>query len=130
MHAELFWRSARQIRDAAVATMVPASQAPADREAAAPRRGLATGIRRCTKAPTDHTKSELLNRWLSLAANIGVMGGLVLVAIRINQNTGIAQAQILNDYHLADMQLELAMMAENPAQSWEKAVYMLICIAV
>jgi hypothetical protein len=68
-------------------------------------------------------KSEQLNRWLSLAANIGVIGGLVLVAIQINQNTRITQAQILNDYYLADMQLELAMMGESPAESWVKAVY-------
>ncbi len=47
----------------------------------------------------------------------------LLVAIQINQNTRITQAQILNDYYLADMQLELAMMGENPAESWVKAVY-------
>jgi len=68
-------------------------------------------------------KSEPVNRWLSLAANIGVIGGLVLVAVQINQNTQITQAQILNDYYLADMELELAMMGENPVESWVKAVY-------
>lgn len=67
--------------------------------------------------------SERLNRWLSFAANIGVIAGLVLVAIQINQNTEITKAQIANDYFLADMALELAMMGENPAYSWNKAVY-------
>ena len=67
--------------------------------------------------------SERVNRWLTLAANLGVIAGLVLVAIQINQNTQITKAQIANDYFLADMALELAMMGENPAHSWNKAVY-------
>jgi hypothetical protein len=64
-----------------------------------------------------------INPWLSLAANIGVIAGLVLVALQINQNTEITKAQIANDYFLADMNLELAMMGEDPASSWVKAVY-------
>jgi hypothetical protein len=67
--------------------------------------------------------SEKISRWLTLAANVGVIAGLVLVAIQINQNTQITKAQIANDYFLADMELELAMMGEHPAHSWNKAVY-------
>jgi len=63
------------------------------------------------------------NRWLTLVANIGVIAGLVLVAAQINQNTQITKAQIANDYFLADMDLELAMMGDDPANSWAKAVY-------
>ena len=63
------------------------------------------------------------NPWLSFAANIGVIAGLVLVAVQINQNTEITKAQIENDYFLADMNLELAMMGDDPASSWVKAVY-------
>ena len=48
------------------------------------------------------------NRWLTLSANIGVIAGLILIA---------------NDYYLADMDLELAMMGEDPTRSWTKAVY-------
>jgi hypothetical protein len=64
-----------------------------------------------------------LGRWLTLAANIGVIAGLILVAVQINQNTAITKAQIANDYYIADMELELAMMGENPADSFNKAVY-------
>ena len=64
-----------------------------------------------------------LNQWLSFAANIGVVVGLILVAIQIKQNTRITRAQITNDYYLADMELELAMMGENPAIPWTKSVY-------
>jgi len=64
-----------------------------------------------------------INRWLTLAANVGVLAGLVLVSLQIRQNTAITRAQIENDYFLADMQLELAMMGEDPAASWITAVY-------
>jgi hypothetical protein len=66
---------------------------------------------------------EKINRWLTLLANLGVLGGLILVALQIRQNTAITRAQVTNDYFLADMQLELTMMGENPAASWIKAVY-------
>lgn len=67
--------------------------------------------------------SDKLGRWLTLAANLGVIAGLILVAVQINQNTAITKAQIANDYYLADMTLELAMMGENPADSFNKAIY-------
>jgi len=67
--------------------------------------------------------TDKLNRWLTLAANIGVLSGLILVAIQIGQNTEIAKAQLANDYYLADMELELGMMGEDPVTSWVKAVY-------
>ena len=67
--------------------------------------------------------TDKVNRGLTLAANVGVLGGLILVAFQINQNTQIAKAQITNDYYLADMELELAMMGDDPVISWTKAVY-------
>ena len=36
---------------------------------------------------------EKLNRWLTLLANIGVLAGIVFLAIEINQNTNIMKAQ-------------------------------------
>lgn len=59
----------------------------------------------------------------AVLANIGVLAGLVLVAVQISQNSEIARAQLENDYYLADMQLELAMMGDAPLASWIKAVY-------
>lgn len=64
-----------------------------------------------------------LGQTVSTLANIGVLAGLILVALQISQNTDIARAQLANDYYLADMQLELAMMGESPVDSWTKAVY-------
>ena len=67
--------------------------------------------------------TKKVNDWLTFSANLGVITGLILVAVQINQNTQITKAQIANDYYLADMTLELAMMGDNPAKSWIKAVY-------
>ena len=39
-------------------------------------------------------KSEKLNSWLSLGANLGVVFGLVLLIVEIGQNTEMMQAQI------------------------------------
>jgi len=64
-----------------------------------------------------------ISQTISLLANFGVLAGLLLVAIQISQSTDIAKAQLENDYYLADMQLELAMMGESPVTSWVKAVY-------
>lgn len=47
--------------------------------------------------------TEKLGRGLTLAANLGVIAGLILVAVQINQNTQITKAQIANDYFLAGM---------------------------
>jgi hypothetical protein len=68
-------------------------------------------------------KKISLGQTVSVLANVGVLAGLLLVAIQIDQNTDIARAQLENDYYLADMQLELSMMGEAPAKSWIKAVY-------
>jgi len=48
---------------------------------------------------------------------------LILVAAQIKRNTEITKAQVENDWFMADMQLELAMMGENPAASWIRAVH-------
>ena len=67
--------------------------------------------------------SDTISRWLQITANLGVIGGLILVAVQINQSVEITKAQMINDYHIADMQLEMKMMGEEPIQSWVKAVY-------
>lgn len=64
-----------------------------------------------------------LGQSVATLANIGVLCGLILVAIQINQSTAIARAQLENDYYLADMQLELAMMGGSPVDAWTTAVY-------
>jgi hypothetical protein len=66
---------------------------------------------------------DRINRWSTAISNVALLGGLVLVAVQIRQNTAITRAQLMNDYYLADMQLELAMMGEDPAASFTRAVF-------
>jgi hypothetical protein len=66
---------------------------------------------------------DRINRWSTAISNIALLAGLVLVAVQIHQNTAITRAQLMNDYYLADMQLELAMMGDDPAASFTKAVF-------
>jgi len=40
-------------------------------------------------------KSERLERWISLGANIGVLAGIVFLAIEIQQNTETTRAQMI-----------------------------------
>jgi hypothetical protein len=41
--------------------------------------------------------SERLNRWLTLVANAGVLVGIALVAVELNQNRQMIQAQTRNE---------------------------------
>ena len=68
-------------------------------------------------------KSIKVESWISIAANVGVIIGLVLVFIQIKQNTDITKAQIKADYHLHDMALELKMMGDHPVASFTKSLY-------
>jgi hypothetical protein len=64
-----------------------------------------------------------VNKIVGTLANMGVIVGLVLVAYQINQAIEITRAQLINDYYIADMQLEMKMMGENPGESFAKAVF-------
>ena len=40
-------------------------------------------------------KTDKLNSWLSLGANVGVVVGLVLLVLEMRQNTDMMEAQIM-----------------------------------
>lgn len=61
--------------------------------------------------------------WLQIAGNFGLIAGLVLVAIQINQNTEIARAQLVSESYRAQMEVPLALMGEEPAKSWSRAIH-------
>lgn len=42
-------------------------------------------------------KTKNLNQWLTLAANFGVLVGLILLIAELNQNSTLMRAQIFND---------------------------------
>lgn len=49
--------------------------------------------------------TETVNRWLTLAANIGVLAGIVLLAYELNQNRKMMMAETHRDIALAAMEI-------------------------
>ena len=41
--------------------------------------------------------AEDLNRWLTLGANLGVLIGIILLTVELNQNSTLMRAQIFNE---------------------------------
>ena len=59
--------------------------------------------------------------WLQMVGNLGLIIGLVLVAVQIKQNNDLAKAQLLSDGWLASAQWSIAQFGENPAASISRA---------
>ncbi len=51
--------------------------------------------------------TEKLSHWVSILSNIGLLAGLILVAIQINQNTDLARTEMVSRGYEFSM-LELA----------------------
>jgi hypothetical protein len=46
--------------------------------------------------------SDRINRWLTLGANVGVLVGIILLVLELNQNSVLMRAQIFNDLSVAN----------------------------
>ena len=66
--------------------------------------------------------SNQLNRWLTLAANIGVLAGIVFLALEIRQNSDLARMQFQWDQSEAYYQSEIALFGDRAAEVWEKSI--------
>ena len=64
---------------------------------------------------------DRLNSWLQLAASIGILAGLVLVAVQIQQATDIASAQMQAASFNSTIQANDIIIGEGFAESWAKA---------
>jgi hypothetical protein len=60
--------------------------------------------------------TDRLNRWLTLAANLAVFAGLVVLILEIRQSSAIAEAQFYLDQVEQNENLELAMLGDKPAE--------------
>ena len=56
---------------------------------------------------------DSLNRWLSLAASLGVLAGIVLLAFELDQNRDMMRAQTRNEISRATLDM-LGLWAGNP----------------
>jgi hypothetical protein len=66
--------------------------------------------------------SDRLNRWLSLGANIGVLIGIIFLAVEIRQNSDLARLQFADDRLDTWQQGELVVLGDSIAAVWEKSV--------
>ena len=67
-------------------------------------------------------KSERINSWLSLGANIGVVVGLILVAYQINQDADLTRIQLFSDATTARNEFNHALMGDNPLEVVAKSI--------
>ena len=59
-------------------------------------------------------KIEALLRWLPVAANIGILAGLILVAVELDQTAKLARAEFITDGNNVANQIYISMLGENP----------------
>ena len=63
-----------------------------------------------------------LNSWLQVAANIGIVLGLVLVGVQLKQNSDLARIQLVYAESQSSIDLELEVVGELGAQVWAKSI--------
>lgn len=65
------------------------------------------------RAGNDRVNTDRLHRWLTLGANLGVLGGLLLLVAELSQNAAMMRAQTRNDLSAGIVELFIRV-AENP----------------
>ena len=60
--------------------------------------------------------------WLALVANLGVVGGLILLAVELRQNTQVVRAQASVNLATGQTAAEVAFMGEDTAAAFVKAI--------
>ena len=58
---------------------------------------------------------DKLNQWLMVASHLGILAGLILVGVQINQDNDLTRMQIFSDTTTLRIQMHEALMGENPA---------------
>ncbi len=67
-------------------------------------------------------KIENFNRWLTLGANVGVLAGIIFLALEIQQNSSLARLQFADERRATWQQGELVVFGDSIAHVWEKSV--------
>ncbi len=60
---------------------------------------------------------DKLTPWLTIAANVGLLAGMVLVAYEINQNSQLARVTMVNEGNVASNQFWANLMGETPGDA-------------
>ena len=67
-------------------------------------------------------RTERLASWLQITANIGIIGGLILVGFQLQQNSDILRAQMMNAESRSVIDQELQFIGEEGAKAWVSAM--------
>ena len=65
---------------------------------------------------------DRLSSWLQITANIGIIGGLILVALQLQQNSEILQAQMMSAESRSVIDQEMQIVGEQGAAAWVAAM--------
>ena len=65
---------------------------------------------------------ERISSWLQIAANVGILGGLVLVGFQLQQNSEILQAQMMSAESRSVIDQEMQVIGEQGAAAWVSAM--------
>ena len=67
-------------------------------------------------------KFKKLNDWLRVIADLGILVGIILVLVQLNQNENLMRAQIINQYYDSYSSYEASFAGENLPEIWEKSL--------
>ena len=67
-------------------------------------------------------KLERFNAWVQVGASLGLIAGLLLLAVEIQQTRDLTRLQMRLERDDALAQTELAMLGEEPAVAWAKSI--------
>ena len=68
------------------------------------------------------SESDRLNRWLTLAANLGVVVGLLVLIVEVRQNANLTRAQMESGRNDLLAQIELSLAAPEIGAAWVKSI--------
>lgn len=83
----------------------------------------AAGIDITEPKVTGLTKRDRVNRWLALAANLGVLLGLIVLIVEVQQSATLTRVALETEKSDAQMMIELRMTDPAVAAVWEKSIY-------
>ena len=69
------------------------------------------------------TKVDRINRWLALAANLGVLLGLIVLIFEVQQSATLTRVALETEKSDAQMMIDLRMTDPAVAAVWETSIY-------
>ena len=66
--------------------------------------------------------SSKMSDWLQIAANLGIIGGLLLVGVQLKQNSDLLKTQLLYEESHRLVELETQVVGDRGAEVWAKSI--------